>query len=82
MPRLAIHSAPAIAPAVVAGSPVTATDKTDLAAAITAAGAGASFADVRAKLTTAAKRTRFTDGMIHQAALELGGYTVRPAAEA
>lgn len=54
---------------------VTATDKTDISAALTtlaaAGNAAPTFNDVRAALT-AAKRARFTDGMIHQTLIESG----------
>lgn len=56
-------------------SPVTAQDKTDLQNALAAClskGVGVpAFDAIRAELT-AAKRARFTDGMIHQTAVEMG----------
>jgi hypothetical protein len=60
-------------PNAAAPSPVTAADKTDLQAALTALAAVAAptFAEIRAALPVG-KRARFTDGMIHQAALDLG----------
>ncbi len=51
---------------------VSAQDKTDLQAAIAAVGKGsATFDEIRAQLA-AVRRGRFTDGMIHQTALDLG----------
>jgi len=61
-------------------SPVTAQDKTDIRAALDALAVGGDrapdFASIRATLA-AGKRARFTDGMIHQAALDMG-LTVEP----
>lgn len=55
-----------------APSPVSAQDKTDLQEAIAATGQAApTFEAVRAALA-AGKRARFSDGMMHQTALELG----------
>lgn len=56
-----------------AASPITAQDKTDLQAALVtlAANPNPTFAEIRAVLP-AGRRARATDGMIHQAALDLG----------
>jgi len=55
-----------------AKSPVTDTDKTDLQAALVAiAKPVATAAEVRAALP-AGRRAKWTDGFLHQAALDLG----------
>lgn len=62
---------PNVAPAV---SPVIQVDKDDLTAAFAgalAANRAPTFMEIRAALP-AARRARFTDGMIHQVALDLG----------
>ena len=46
-------------------------DATTVADAIAAAGDAATFAEIRAAMP-AAKRARFTDGMIHQAIIDAG----------
>lgn len=55
-------------------SPLTETDRADFAAALAgplAAVEAPTFAEVRAALPSA-RRARWTDGMIHQAALDAG----------
>jgi hypothetical protein len=53
-------------------SPVTAQDKSDLQNVLaTLAGRHPTFDEIRTALP-ADRRARFTDGMIHQAALDLG----------
>jgi hypothetical protein len=53
---------------------VSANDKRDLQAALAAlpGKAAPTFAEIRAAMSTQATRDRFTDGWMHQTALELG----------